>query len=60
MSTSNNPYMPSDRVQVRRGSGWLAGKVIKVVLARCHVELDSGKVVVDNYQEVRKDETWQI
>lgn len=56
MSTSNNPRQPGDRVQVRRGVGWLRGIVIKTVLARCFIQLDdSARVVVDNYGDIRDE-----
>ena len=58
MSIAHNPYATDDRVKVQRGEGWLEGTVVKTVLARCHVQLDSiddepGRIVVDNYNDVR-------
>ena len=60
--SANNPFKVGDRVKVQRGGRWLSGQVVKTVLARVHVQLDGlngspGKVVVDNYHEVRQDDS---
>ena len=54
--SSNNPYEEYDRVEVKRGDGWLAGTVTKIVLARCHVMLDDSMMtVVDDYHDIRRE-----
>ena len=57
MSTAHNPFKPGDRVRIQRGAGWLFGEVIKTILARCHIRVDSedgdGNVFVDNYHDVQ-------
>lgn len=58
MATSNNPYEDGDRVEVKRGDGWLSGTVVKTVLARCHVVLDdSFMTVVDDYHDIRREKS---
>ena len=56
MSTSHNPYEEHDRVEVKRGNGWLGGTVVKTVLARCHIMLDdSFMIVVEDYHDIRRE-----
>ncbi len=49
---SSNPYKPGDFLSIQRGTGWLTGEVVKVVLARCHIQID-GRVFVEDYHNCR-------
>lgn len=49
---SKNPHKPGDTLSIKRGYGWITGKCIKTVLARCHILID-GRVFVENYQQCR-------
>ncbi len=54
MGTSNNPYRPGDRVTIPRGDGWLAGTVVKTILARTFVQVDD-RVFVDDWHLVKPE-----
>ena len=53
MGRSDNPFKAGDVVQIQRGEGWLTGKVVKTVLARCHIKIDD-RVFVEDWHDVRK------
>ena len=51
--SSKNPFKPGDVVRIKRGDGWLAGTVIKTVLARCHIKIGD-KVFVEDWHLVKR------
>lgn len=54
MGTSDNPFIVGDTVSIKRGDRWLTGYVIKTILARVHIQIDS-KVFVENWRDCRKE-----
>ncbi len=53
MGKSDNPFVIGDTVRIKRGDHWLTGYVIKTVLARVHVQIDS-KVFVENWRDCKQ------
>jgi uncharacterized protein (DUF2342 family) len=54
--SSDNPFVIGDEVSIKRGAGWLTGYVIKTILARVHIQIDS-KVFVENWHDCKKERT---
>ena len=52
MGRSDNPFKAGDVVRIKRGDGWLTGKVVKTILARCHIKIDD-RVFVEDWHEVK-------
>lgn len=55
MGTSDNPFVIGDTVSIKRGAGWLTGYVIKTILARVHIQIES-KVFVEDWHDVKRGE----
>lgn len=53
MGKSDNPFVVGDTVRIKRGDHWLEGYVIKTILARCHIQIDS-KVFVENWRDCKR------
>ena len=53
MGRSDNPFKVGDSVRIQRGEGWLTGRVIKTILARCHIQID-GKVFVEDWHNCKR------
>lgn len=55
MGRSDNPFKVRQVVSIKRGDGWLTGTIVKVVLARCHINID-GKVFVEDWHNCKRKE----
>jgi hypothetical protein len=55
VSKSDNPFVVGDTVSIKRGDGWITGYVIKTILARVHVQIDS-RVFVENWHDCKRGE----
>jgi hypothetical protein len=58
MGTSDNPFIVGDTVSIKRGGHWLAGYVIKTILARVHIQIDS-KVFVEDWHDCERGDLTQ-
>lgn len=52
--SSDNPFVIGDTVSIKRGDHWLTGYVIKTILARVHIQIES-KVFVENWHDCREE-----
>lgn len=51
--SSVNPFRPGDAVSIKRGASWLTGTVVKTILARVHIQIDS-KVYVEDWHDCKR------